>query len=529
MNNLYKLIVCAVRAGATVLVLTAPPAFATVDKCQKALERAGSKLQTDAIRALTRCADTIRKAAPTADSVSQSAVGADATATPAKSPAERAADACEALLARVFDKGGTMPGRSSIDRFKATVDSLVPGTCTATDLFALGHLLSGAAGTAPPAPGSSPGVQEWAKNWLAMANVSTAVMQEIMQARDLLNEIGAMIDTVGDCGDAQIRPNLCQFAIQCRDQACQIAASSRASITLATGATTPIALGGQLVLQVCTMKNSGLLGTNGEFVSLVGGPARTIRVPAIAGTTICVDQVAAEGWCDCSGLGVSVDTAICQDHIESNGEGCLGPSTGIFPTSETPCFCDDGSGQLGAQCGPSLPSCPSGSACGKKASGGRCHPGTANGPIKTLVTGASSPGDCVLLDTLQFKVLPSAAAFGPDGQPCTSDDTLPPVATVPVPMSTGTATALLKDAVITEGSCDGGKTRCVENANCADGLCVGAVTGDITSPPVTGARASSCAMLEAGKLSGLQLVGGLTSLDVLGLGDLAATFQIVCE
>jgi hypothetical protein len=529
MKNLCKLLVCAMQGGATILVLSAPPAFAAVDKCQKALEKAGSKLQTDAIKALARCADAIRKANPSADSGSTSGGGSAATPTPGKSPIERAADTCEAQLATVFDKAGAFTGRSSIDRFKAAVDKLVPGTCTATDLFALGHLLSGAAGTAPPAPSSNPGIQDWTKNWLAVANLSAVVMQEIMQARDLLNQINATIDAIGDCKGSETRPNLCQFAIQCRDQACEMASSSNASITLAAGPTIPIAIGGQLVLQVCTMKNFGLLGNNGEFVSLVGGPARSIRVPALAGITICVDQVAAEGWCDCTGLGVSVDTAICQDHIESNGEGCVGPSTGIFTTTETPCFCDDGSGQLGVQCGPTLPSCPNGSTCGKKGTGGRCHPGTTNGPIKTLVTGTSSAGDCVLLDTLQFKLLPSAAAFGPDGQPCTSDDTVPPVVTVPIPLSTGTANASVKDSVITEGACDGGKTRCVENANCADGLCVGVAKGEIASPPVTGAKVSSCAMLEAGKLSGLKLVGGLTAVDVAGLGDLAATFQIVCE
>jgi hypothetical protein len=104
---------------------------------------------------------------------------------------------------------------------------------------------------------------------------------------------------------------------------------------------------------------------------------------------------------------------------------------------------------------------------------------------------------------------------------------------VPVPLTTGTSTATVVDAVVTQGTCDGGKTRCIENANCLDGTCTGAATATISSPTLAGRRLNSCANLEAGGLGGLKLVGALPALDGGGIGggsgDLAVSFEVDCE
>jgi len=491
---------------------------ATADKCQAAVEKAGATLRAATSKALAICADTIAKESTKA----------------AKGNLTKAADACEKSLASVFDRAKANPGKSAIAKFETAIDKLFPRTCTGGDLRALGHLVSGAGGTAPPAPGGSPAVQDWVKTWLAVANVKTAVIQQLLHERDFLNRLSEAAAAANDCTATQVRPNLCQFDVQCRSHACQLTATSNASLVFPDGLAGTLPVSGRFLLDVCPMKGFGFgLGEEGDFVILMGGPRRALDPVNVGSTLVCVDQVSAEGWCDCAGLGVAPNAASCQDHIESNGDGCLGTDTGFATTPEEPCFCDNGSGIPGARCSPSLGSCPNGSVCGIKASGGVCHPGTKNGPVKAVVSGVSLPGDCLLLETLQFKTLPSAALFGPDGQPCTADDLVSASAPVPVPLTTGTSAATVVDAVVTQGTCDGGKTRCIENANCLDGTCTGAATTTISSPTLAGRRLNSCASLEAGGLGGLKFVGAFPALDGGGIGggsgDLAVSFEVDCE
>jgi hypothetical protein len=502
----------------SIAILTANPhaAHANVDVCQAAIEKAGATLRAATAKALANCADVIAK---------ESARGG-------KGNLVRAADKCEASLATVFDRAGANPGKSSIAKFQTAIDRLFPKTCIGADLRALGHLASGAGGTAPPAPGGSPAVQDWAKTWLAVANVKTAVVQQLLHERDFFNRLGEAMAAANDCTTSQVRPNLCQFDVQCRSHACQLTAASNASLAYPSGEVGTVPVSGRFILDVCPMKGFGFgLGEEGDFVILMGGPRRAIDPVNIGDGVVCVDQISAEGWCDCTGLGVPPNAAFCQDHIEANGDGCLGSETGSVPAPEEPCFCDDGSGIPGARCSPTLDPCPNGSVCGIKASGGVCHAGTQNGPLKTIRWGASLPGDCLLLETLQFKTLPSAALFGPDGQPCTADDTVGPSAPMPVPLTTGISAATVVDAVVTQGTCDGGKTHCIENANCFDGTCVGAATTNTSSPVVAGQRLDSCATLESGGLRGLKLVGAFPTVDGGGggLGDLAVSFEVNCE
>ena len=505
-----------------VLGLSAQSSLAALDKCQAAVEKATAKLQSQVITSITACEDSIAK---------EIAKGARGNLT-------KAANTCETTLAKVFDKAKLRPGHSAIATFQQSIDSLFPKTCTAGDLVTLGHMISGAGGTAPPGTGGSPSAQDWVKNWLAVATIHAAILQEAVHTRNFLDLLGDVITATGDCTSAQQRPNVCQFAIQCRSHACNLSSASSATLFFASQLPLGVSLGGNLVLDVCPMKGFGFgLGDSGDLLMLMAGPQRTIKPVSIgsAGSTakVCIDTIAAEGWCDCVGLGIaSVNASYCQDHVLSNGDGCSGSSIGGISTDESPCFCDSDLGVSDQQCGPGLPTCPTGFKCGKKPSGGVCHPGTTNGPVKATLTGASTQGDCVVQETLQFTNLTTIDTYGADGLPCTADDTIPPSAPVTVPLTTGTAVASIKDAIRTEGSCDNGAARCIEDANCGDKQCVGAVLSDISSTAITGAKASSCTMFDSTTLSGVEFVGSFPTLDGgglgPGLGDVSTAFRLSC-
>lgn len=509
-----------------VLGLSAHTSLAAVDKCQAAVEKATAKLQSQVITSITTCEDSIAK---------EVAKGAHGNLT-------KAANSCETTLAKVFDKAKLRPGKSAIAIFQKSIDSLFPKTCTAGDLVTLGHMISGAGGTAPPGTGGSPSAQDWVKNWLAVATIQAGIVQEAVHTRNFLDLLQDVITATADCRSAQLRPNVCQFAIQCRSHACNLSSASSAALTFASQLPAAVQLSGNLVLDVCPMKGFGFgLGDSGDLLMLMAGPQRTIK-PVTVGSTestakVCIDTIAAEGWCDCVGLGIaSVNASYCQDHVSRNGDACSGSSIGGVDMDESPCFCDDGTssplGTSNQQCGPGLSACPTGLKCGKKPSGGVCHPGTTNGPVKAELTGASSQGDCVIQETLQFTNLTTLETYGADGLPCTADDTIPPSAPVTVPLTTGTAVASIKDAVKTEGSCDNGAARCIEDANCGDKHCVGAQLADIQSTALTGVRASSCIMFDSTVLRGVEFVGSFPTLDGgglgPGLGDVSTTFRLSC-
>jgi hypothetical protein len=491
----------------------------------------------------------------------------------------RAANYCQVALRPVFDTAADPAYMSYRDKFFGYIDKAAVGTstsapkCPRSDLLKLGHLLSG--GPALQAPGTN--FQDFLKNWLAVSIVKRALVAQMSEVPNFLNLLNAAINapTYGtsisyaatDCSlpitcnrstDPGCRPDLCNFRVQCRSHACKLSDTSGSTVDLAADGTVSNPLMGHSLIDVCTLAGFGFgLGNAGEGVFLVGEPARQIEPLNIAGNTVCVENLGAEGFCACNGnfTGLSKHVFACQDHLTGapNSDECPATDVQFGGGAEDTCFCGTSSTNVSAvRCGAGLPACPPSSMCGFTGSGAACHPGTRNGPVHISVGGPTGPGDCVVYNSMRFTTLPSGgdcdpgqsggiydnpASFGPDCTPCTSDDLALPPNVVAVPFTTGSANATIKDAVESQGMCaDTSNHGCIEHANCANtsnpsDLCDGTqiIFPTFASSTVFGAPASSCASLEGGALTGMTLVGAVPMLDTPGLGDQVATFSMTCE
>lgn len=216
--------------------------------------------------------------------------------------------------------------------------------------------------------------------------------------------------------------------------------------------------------------------------------------------------------------------------------------------------------------------------------GTRCHSGTVNGPVTTSFSGSSTAGDCMVSTTFSASIVstngvcratggasagatlglcgvpcgtgatPCAAdatcntlltAYsstggcydprGADSTNCTRDDLVPPVLTTTIPLTTGSASAVITDLVQVEGVCVGGDnvgTNCISGADCQSGVCGGALAIDpnstVTAGPGVG-LGGSCAKLDAGTLTALRLVAAVPGLDALGSNDGQMSLSMVCR
>src|SRR5262249_32038282 len=135
----------------------------------------------------------------------------------------------------------------------------------------------------------------------------------------------------------------------------------------------------------------------------------------------------------------------------------------------------------------------------------------------------------------------------PDHTQCTPDDLQVPAAPVSIPLTTGTATGTVVQAVTTPGVCTGdGLSSCLETINCAavGGTCGGtspACTANQGGPcdapsftnlaagPMTGTK-TSCVNYDKGSLSNLALVGAVPAPGGdPPLGDVAIDLKLTCQ
>jgi hypothetical protein len=510
--------------------LSASMAHAQLSKCQAGIEKNSLKLNVTIAKALNKCKDKIRKA---------SEKGPDRSG---------AADACEKALKKIYaltfvgDPKPVDPAKSKIGKFRAAIQKLEDkGTCTATDLDTLGHLVSGV-----NAPGT--GITDFMESWLIKAKEKLAWKEEVFEvgdARSLIDEAinagenpakacdpikgkncGTCCDPTGaTCAANEYpRPNLCMLGEKtwpmCRDHACTLSGGSGAVLN-PTGA--PISLSARRVtLEVCTAPsgNAGILDP--DFKLLINQPARTFQpppvIPIVPAITVCVDQVRSEGWCDCSAAAPSAPSTspeFCLDHVADVAGTC--PDTGA--SLESNCACGFPAGLLGMPC--NTAGCL---ACVNSSTGARCHSGTQNSALTiTWPAVASGANDCVDLNQIQFTLEPPAicvdamgqavgqcnapgspdatcaaaggvicvASSGADGVACTRDDLVPAGAPTTVPFTTDSATSTIEDFVAVEGICAAGQAgmNCVTNADCdtaasgpGDGVCAGQVFGCGTGP-----------------------------------------------
>jgi hypothetical protein len=433
-------------------------------------------------------------------------------------------------------------------------------------------------------------------DWLLFALENAVIKQIVAQTPDLLSLFADAIgqgDTLNpkkfltncsplDAGeeiDHVYQPNLCRFGVECRGATCQIDTAGTCSTSLtACDASAPVCppgesciptnskvqlqsptldyflnLGplpipvfGSLNQEVCRAGPvSGVcktgstpvggcledgdcssgpcsffpgLGLGAAFGSepnvlyLIGSAAKGIKAPqppinvipfSTLVDSVCVDVIQAEGWCDCSGLGIHNDAEVCQDHIANDTVGLTDECTALQSEAEQDSV----------------------------------FASALNGPLHVNISGSSVAGDCVDLVTLQFKIITTASDRGPDGIACTDDDYVAPTATFTVPLTTGTATAKIKDALDNAGTCSvTTATKCMRSADCPGvETCSTGAYSDFQLGPVTG-NGTSCANYQAGNLSGLSLVSAATLLNLeidAGFGtqpvDGGLTFQLTCK
>jgi hypothetical protein len=592
------ILVGAVIGGA--LLVNAGTASAQTDKCQKGIEKAAAKYEATVAKTLAKCADTVRK--NKVKGKSQAGSG----------------KACEKGLAKIYniDADPAITGKSAADKFRAAVDALVTGlVCTDQDLVQLSHQVSGG-GSYASAPGAS--VQQFVEDYELMAMETAAIQQEIASNTSFFGLVYLAVNatdskggTKGDatqCGRCSLetsectggthkacttdadcvaavdpstdpasgtaRNNLCSFAPQCLFRTCTAGGATAAYLKSGSlgGFEIPLGLSGQNVLGICQVATSAVegygqgaganLGIDPDALYVVGsnnGSLKPVTIPATA--TVCVNTIGAEGWCDC-GLAShpTINVSYCQDRLATgkHPDACGNdPAAGGFPTNPDADF-----------------------------------PGTEVGFAIPTFSGTAASGDCLVLDTTQFKILTDGAGEeGADGTPCTADDEIAPSAAVTIPLTTGTAQATMHDAVLGTatqyGGCDGdstaecidvggcsgcnitcgyaiastcpdGTTACTTDADCAsavagicradsattckkDGDCAGHVaatpcildgavsTGDMVSTLQTGAPLS-CTSIAGGQLTGLKLAGAFPSGGGTKgtLGDTITSFILEC-
>lgn len=562
----------AAAAVAVIGVLGTSAASADVRKCEGKLFGISQKLNVGVGKALSRCSLAVR----------------------GKGASISTANACEKQLAKVFNIGGN-PGKGTIAKAIAGVDKLfVPGreVCTSEDLAKLGHLESGV-----NAPGTDP--QDFLASALVVRAVDLASNEMFANVADFQDTIDDVL-ALTDC-DAMERPNLCTFAAaqnpDCRVHSCTLSAASSLTSYQANGGADPASLQTRSIsLKFCQTAASLLelpLDLSSDYRVLFSDAARTLRPAPLSiglNRTICIDQVRAQGWCDCDGNSVPFVPSTCLDaRVNNNGGVCSG--SGEFCLTDAQCPRRETCSSSGFDaCGASLAdaslplSCtqPDGAACedgggtrcidGKTL--GRCHAGTYQGaPVKTF-GGASGAGSCMLLSTIAVRVLPPAvcknglgdtlgvctttcnggpcaadgqcAGFGgtqcvdskgPDGVACTLDDLVEALPATTVALSTGSSSSSMYDMVLTQGTCSVASPNvgmgCSTDGDCFGGTCSAVVR---TNPPsVNNTRTVgpgvglSCNQYDSSSLAGFRMVGSFPTVNMMAVNDALTTLELTCN
>jgi hypothetical protein len=235
----------------------------------------------------------------------------------------------------------------------------------------------------------------------------------------------------------------------------------------------------------------GTPGGNGE-ATLTVPQSSVVFNPANLGAlgVVCLNAIGdGTGVVDCDGGRAGINVTSRQDHNTTPGNaGNSGSGSGLP---------DD------ASCTASF-TLPDGSvshACMEGTTGcATTHSGVCNSPLQTTLAGTFASGDMLLGLPVDIATLSSSAQYGPDGLPCTVDDSGTPGATT-VQLTTGTTTVNIYDANNTAGATQ--------------------------TAVVSGARLS-CATMTGGTMTGLKIVGGLPGLHT-PLNDAVTTFQFVAQ
>ena len=492
--------------------------------CQKALEKNASAFQSTLLKALTKASQTMRKG---------------------PMDLKAAANVDKSLL-------GVYDATKAVDKFRTAVEALQPAPCGASELTALGFLLSN-----PTAGNCAPGAN------IIKFTEDVLLLEGEMEAYNMITfqdpQFGALLrqlQSLAGCPSSTY-PWLCNAKAECSERVCNLGTpgvstswTNVQSWNLGSTAVAPLSVAHPM--QMCFMDGIGpaplgrpnLGGTAPGVAYIVGGKGRGNGLVNLGGGIyVCVDALRMNGYCDCAGTGVGKkDVVSCTDRdIYVNCP--LGPA-------------DAGNDLCGSQCSAALFD--------------KDFPGDWNGLGKTTCTGTTTQGDCVNAVTNQFTVITNAF-YGADGLPCTADDTGladPPTTVV---LTTGQAQAQLYHAILSGGygtcTADGAtpcvskcQNRCgvpvagfceIDGAACSSKAPCSTVCSAVTydpvnptsSPLLTGSKALAgafpysvganiCNLYRENHLTGMSLVGGFGGSGATaggGLGDSLTWFNFDCK
>lgn len=384
MTKRISVISFATALAVSLVVVSAGPATAGLDKCQKSVSKEIGKLESKMLKALNKCADQYAKAVRKGNPISS------------------IAGKCNDALSKTFDI--TNP-KSKIAKAKDKLASLIPkGKCTDEDLSNLGHLTENV----------------WGDKWQRWALIAAwkSAYENALSANANLVDIFEQTLATGSCG-------LCSLVSSppCHAHNCILGAGSGGPVN--TRVASPLVttnLTGAVPIASCNVPSVFPAGE----IAIVGTPNRGIAriVDLLPGVHVCVTSFRAEGYINCLGAAGNprVDTDICVDHLVQDLGG------GVFADE-----CETGAPT--EVCQPDAADTDHALAPGE-VNGGTCL---------NVTTNAATAGDAFFLATTRIQIV-LAAEVGGDGEPCTFDD-VPATVTAPatIPQTTGQAMARVID------------------------------------------------------------------------------------
>lgn len=437
-------------ALAAALALSAGTAFAQPSKCQSALEKIVNKYGATVQKSLAKCQDGVQKAYDNGDPVE--------------------GDGCDGAILKL---DGT--------RTK-TLGKCLGAKCTASDLAALGHFISGVnapAGVGLPSAGIAAGGLDFVCSYLIKRAEHLAVQTSLAadpgaptQWKDAADADLTPADGIGQWFfGSGATPPWVNAQPSCASHACSLGGSSGAALRadVSGGSPIPLAVGGIVQLDICRFAPN-TYAIEDDTRMIAGAVTKSLTPVLLLGNNVCTRTLRAEGWCDCGAASnSSINVDVCRDSCTAGSDGC--------PQLVTMAAAD-----------PTSPNC-------------------ANGALKADFSGASATGDCLTTLSVEFKITPGAAN-GADATPCTYDDLVAPTPASGLLLTTGTAIGTVIDA---------GASSPTE-------------TGTNYTNTSTGTPIGSCANLDASTLTGLKLVGNQPALDgTAPIGDSLISLTLQCN
>jgi len=432
----------------------AHPASAALDKCAKAIESNGTKAEAAILKSFQACDAEFRKAV---------AAGLKKSLPPDYSAG---AVKCQAALAKAIGIGNG----SSMDKAKASLDKLVPGTCTQVDLLGLGHLPQVTFG------------DMWSRAVL-MSSLNVAFVQEIALVRDTPNMFQTFACTPKVPGSTCLPSDATTCAAcktltksPCYEHSCNYLSSGSSAFDNLTSGVGDIT-GNLIGASTFSLCNSFGINPTGTYLVIGGTTGNGISPIVVTGLGFaCSQALGAEGYVNCpGGSGPLVNYKTCQD---SN------PAT---------------KDQVGG-CGTFLGGTPD--AC--TAASDDTVNGGFNGGACTKYSASGTPAGAAFVNNLTQLNVPLTVLneLGADNQPCTDDDTEARAQPASLGLTTGTATVEV--------------------------LSFGNGTDPQDNGPITGAP-FNCGNIQSSNLSGAKIAGAFPAVSQPVTNDATVTFTIGCQ